>query len=72
MKEQQSFISVFEVYLTIPSGNFEYQPRYDVSIPCIGVWYIYRDTEQLQEEETSSKKIKAAIYTEALLAKRII
>ena len=26
VKDQQSYISVFEVYLTIPSSNFEYNP----------------------------------------------
>ena len=38
VKDQQSYIPVFEVYLTIPSSNFEYQPRCDITIPCIGVW----------------------------------
>ena len=38
VKDEQSYISVFEVYLTISSSNIGYQPRCDISIPCIGVW----------------------------------
>ena len=38
VNDQQSYISVFEAYLTVPSSSFEYQPRCDISIPCIGVW----------------------------------
>ena len=33
MKDQQSYISVFIAYLTIPSRNYEQQPRHDNSIP---------------------------------------
>ena len=30
-----------------------YRPRRDNSIPYMGVWYIYRDTEKSREKETS-------------------
>ena len=52
VKYQQSFIFVFVAYLTIPSSNYGHQPRRG-NIPYIGIWYIYRDTEQPQEKETS-------------------
>ena len=32
VKGQQSYISVFVVFLTIPSNNYEHQPRHDNSI----------------------------------------
>ena len=44
--DQQSYISVFVVYLAIPSNIQEHQPRQDNSIPCMAVWQIHRDTEQ--------------------------
>ena len=53
VKDQQSCISIFVVCLTIPSNNWGHQPRRDNSIPYIGIWQIYRDTEQPQEKETS-------------------
>ena len=40
-------------YLTIPSNNWDQQPRQDNSIPCMAVQQIYRETDQLQEKETS-------------------
>ena len=38
--------------LTTLSSNQGHQPRRDKSIPCMGVWQIYKDTEQSQEKET--------------------
>ena len=52
-KDQQSCISSFVAYLTISSRNEKPQPRNDSSIPCMAVWYIYRDLEQPQEKEAS-------------------
>ena len=37
-KSQQSCISVFVAYPTIPSSNYEHQPRNDNSISCIAKW----------------------------------
>ena len=53
VKDQKSKISVFPSYLTFSSSGYEHQPRHDNSIQCKAVWYIYRDTEQPQEKETS-------------------
>ena len=36
-----------------PISNWGHQSRRDNSIPYMGVWYIYRDTQQPQEKETS-------------------
>ena len=44
---------IFVAYPTIPSSNWEYQPRHDNSFPCMAVWELYRDTEQSQEKENS-------------------
>ena len=38
VKDQQSCISVFVAYLTIPISNLEHQPRTDNSILCMAVW----------------------------------
>ena len=62
VKGQQSCIFVFAVCLTIPSTNQGYQPRHDNSIPSMGVWQIYRDTEQPQEKETSYNEIKLQFW----------
>ena len=51
VKHQQSCISVFVAYLTIPSNN-QHQPRHGNIILCMTVWQIHRDTEQPQEKET--------------------
>ena len=40
VKDQQSHIFIFIAYLTIPSSNYEYQPKDDNSIPCMAVWWI--------------------------------
>ena len=40
VKDQQSYIFIFIAYLTIPSSNYEYQPKNDNSIPCMAVWWI--------------------------------
>ena len=58
VKDQQPFIFVFVACLAIPSNNQRHQPRYDNSIPYMGVQQIYRDTEQPQEKETSQNKLK--------------
>ena len=50
---QQSCISIFATYLTIPSTNYEHLPRHDNSIPCVAIWQIYRDTKQPQQKHTS-------------------
>ena len=52
VKDQQSHISVFVAYQTIPGSILEHQPRIDNSIPCKAIWYIFRDIEQRQEKET--------------------
>ena len=38
VKDQESYISVFVVYLTIPSSSLEHHSRHDNSIPCKSVW----------------------------------
>ena len=38
VKDQQSCISNFVAYLTIPISNKEHQPRHDNSIPYMAVW----------------------------------
>ena len=38
VKDQQSCVSVFVVCLTIPNSNWGHQPRYDNSIPYMGIW----------------------------------
>ena len=38
VKDQQSCISLFVAYPTIPSSNEEHQPRDDNSIPYMAVW----------------------------------
>ena len=53
VKDQQPCISVFVACLTILNSNWGHQPRHGNSIPYMGVWSIYRDTEQPQEKETS-------------------
>ena len=53
MKDEQSCISVFVACLTIQSSNWGHLPRRDNSIPYMDILYIYRDTEQPQEKETS-------------------
>ena len=53
VKDQQSCIFVFVAFMTIPSSNLGHQPRRDNSISYMGVWKIYRDTEQPQQKETS-------------------
>ena len=44
VKNQQSCISVFAAYLTVPCSNQEHQQRRD-NIPCMAILQIYRDTE---------------------------
>ena len=56
VKEQHSYICVFVAYLLFPSSSKEHQLRHDNSIPCKAVWYIYRDTEQPEQKETSKNK----------------
>ena len=58
VKDQQSCIFVFVACLTIPSSTYRYQPRLDNSIPSMGIRYIYRDTEQPKEKETSLNKLR--------------
>ena len=53
VKDQQSRIFVFVACLTVPSSNWGYQPRRDNSIPYIGVWWIYRNTEQPLNKDSS-------------------
>ena len=60
--DQQSAISVYVVYLTIPSNIQEHQPRQDNSIPCMVVWQIQRDTEQPQ-----GKKLHRTIKSSNIL-----
>ena len=36
----------------------QHQPRRDNIIPYMGVWYIYKDTEQPQEKEASWNELK--------------
>ena len=39
-KHQQSYISCFVAYPTIPNSNQQHQPTHDNTIPCIAVWQI--------------------------------
>ena len=55
-QNQESRISVFVPYLTTPSSNQGHQPRRGSSIPCMGLWYFIRDSEQPQEKETSQNE----------------
>ena len=57
VNDQQSCIFVFVASLTIPSSNQRHQSRHDNGIPYMGVWSIYRDTEQPQEKETSQNEL---------------
>ena len=71
MKDQKYYISVFEVYLTILSSNFWYQPRCEISIPHIGVVNSQR-YRAISGGENFIEKIKASIFMEAVLAKEIM
>ena len=51
MNNRKSCILVFVACLTISSINKQHHLRRDNSIPYMGVWLIYRDTEQSQEKE---------------------
>ena len=51
-KNQQSYISVFVVFVAILSNSQQYPSRHDDSIPCKAVWQIYRDKGQSQKKET--------------------
>ena len=51
VKDQQSNVSLFVVYLTFPSSIQALQPRYGYNIACKAVWQVYRDTEQPQKKE---------------------
>ena len=62
VKDPQSCLSVFVVYLTIPSSNQRHQPRRDNSIPCIAVWQIKKETEQPQEKETSQNESRLQFF----------
>ena len=42
VNDQRSSISVFVVYLTIPSSSYKHQLKHDNNIPCKTVWYFYR------------------------------
>ena len=53
VKDQQLFIFVFVACLTISSSNLGQQLTRDNSIPYMGAWKIYRDTEQPQKQELS-------------------
>ena len=55
MIESPPYLFLF-TYSTIPSSNQEHQPRHDSNIPCIGIWQIYRHTEQPLEKETSQNE----------------
>ena len=55
VKDQQSCIFVFVAHLTI--SNQGHQPRHNNSIPYIGIWQIYRDTDQPQEKGTSQNEL---------------
>ena len=67
--DQQSYISVFVVYLTIPSNIQEHQRRQDNSIPCMAVWQIHRDTEQPQGKKFH-RTIKSSNILRASFSKR--
>ena len=56
VENQQSCILIC---LTILSSNQGHQPRCDNSIPHMGIWQIYRDTEQPQEKKTSQDKLSS-------------
>ena len=56
VKDQQSYISFSEVYLTYPSSSQDHQRSHDSSIPCKVTLQIYRDKEQPQEKETSQNE----------------
>ena len=60
--DQQSYISIFVVYLTIPSSIQEHHPRQDNSIPCMAVWQIHRDKQQPQ-----GKKLHRTIKSSNIL-----
>ena len=46
----------FQLVQVATSNNQEHQPRHDNSIPYMGIWQIYRDTEQPHEKEISQNK----------------
>ena len=58
VQDQQPCIFVFVACLTISRSNQGHQPRCDNSIPYMGVWQIYKDTEQPQEKETSQNELE--------------
>ena len=61
IKYQHSYIFVFVPDLTIPRSNKD-QTRHENSIPCMAVQQIYRDTEELQENETSQNKSRLQFF----------
>ena len=69
VKDQQSCISVFVAYLTIPSSNQEHQPRHQNDTPCMLDLQRYRAT---QGERNYIERIKSPIFLEALLAIEIM
>ena len=62
VKEKQQYISVFIVYLTTPSNNWEYQLRHDNIISCMIVWCIYRNADRPQRKETSWTESRLQFY----------
>ena len=62
VKEKQPYISVFIVYLTTPSNNWEYQLRHDNIISCMIVWCIYRNADRPQRKETSWTESRLQFY----------
>ena len=62
VKEKQPYISVFIVYLTTPSNNWEYHLRHDNIISCMIVWCIYRNADRPQRKETSWTESRLQFY----------
>ena len=71
VKEQQSCISIFKAYPTIPSDKQEYQPRYDNSIQYMAAWQIYR-CRATSGERNLIEQIKTPMFLEALLPAEIM
>ena len=70
-KSQQSCISVFVAYPTIPSSNYEHQPRHDNSIPLCPYGRFIEIQSNLGEKNFI-EQIKAPIFLEAILVIEIM
>ena len=66
VKDQQSCISAFVGYPTIPSSNEEHQPRHDNSIQLHGRMVDLSRYRATSGERTFIERIKAPIFLEAV------